>query len=234
MLAVNDEFDQSKEALKRKIEDDHPEWRERRPMPMPIRDVLKGMIEDKIPVEDYAHDAWWIMRVQPNCYRAAEDSLKREGFETYSPTYKVIEPMPMRFIPPKKRHQSNLYKREARKRRFDGYAFVRRMFGCFDVNRLFDLNGCGALIKTAGHPALVSDLEVEVMRLCEADGTMDEIVVERYRGYRVSKLASGTQWTGQSKIIGRLDAADKTVLFVETQGRIARLIAEADPAESPI
>lgn len=237
MLATDD-FEGSKEALKRKIEDDHPEWRETRPMPMPIRDVLKGMIEDRLPVEDYAHDPWWIMRVQSNCYRTAEDSLKREGFESYSPIYKVLGPTPLMLIPPKKRHQSGLYKREIRRRRFDGYIFVRRMFGVYDANRMFDLNGCGAIVKIAAPldevnetrfvPALVPDHEVELMRLIEADGTMDEVQVESYRGYRVTRL-SDQQWVGQSKIVGRLDEQSKTVLFVETMGRIARLIAQADP-----
>lgn len=223
--------DTDKELLKRRIEAGHPEWREARPMPKPIRDVLKSMVEEKLPTEEYAHDPWWIMRVQPNSYRAAEDSLKREGFECYSPTFKVIEPMPLMFIPPKKRHQANLYKREVRRRRFDGYIFVRRMFGSFDVNRLFDLSGCGGVLKSAGHLALVSDVEVELIRLVEADGTMDEVVLERHRGYRVTKLAGGAQWTGKSKIVGRLDDPSKTVLFVETQGRIARLITHADPAD---
>lgn len=226
MLAMNDD----KEALKRQLEDEHPEWREPKAMPVPIIDVLKTMVEGRLPVEHYPHDPWWIMRVQPNAYATAEDSLLREGFESYSPTFKVIGPMPLRMIPPKKRHQSGLYKREIRRRRFEGYAFVRRMYGTFDVNRTFDLKGCGSIVRTAGSIALVQDYDIEVMRLAEADGSWDEITVETYRGYKVTRINDAAKsYTGQSKIVGRLDSADRTVLFVERMGRIARLISQADP-----
>lgn len=220
--------DDSNEALKRQIEDEHPEWRVPRDMPKPIRDVLQAMLDEKLPVEDYSHDPWWIARVAPNAYRTAAESLKREGFESYSPTYKVIGPLPLRHIPPKKRHQAALYKREIRRRQFDGYMFIRRMFGHFDINRLFDLEGCGAVVRSAGSIALIPDYDIELMRLIEADGSMNEVQVETYKGYKVTKL-DDQQWVGTSKIVGRLDGSTKTVIFVERMGRIARLITEADP-----
>lgn len=218
-----------KAAVMRQLENEHPEWREPKAMPKPIGDVLKAMMEEQLPVESYSHDPWWIVRVQANAYRTAEYELQRAGFESYSPTYKVLGPMPLRMIPPKRRHQSGLYKREVRKRRFEGYIFVRRMFGTYDANRFFDLRGCGSIIRSVGSIAMVHDYEVELMRLVEADGTMDEVVVEAYRGYRVSPIAAQKVWNGKSNIVGRLDSAAGTVLFVERMGRIAQLISQADP-----
>lgn len=225
MLARTDD---EKETLKRQIEDEHPEWRATRSMPMPIENVLRSMVET-LPTEDYSHDPWWIMRVEPNSYRTAQESLKRNGFESYSPTFKVIVPMPLRMIPPKKRHQAALFKREVRKQRFEGYAFVRRMFGVYDSNRLHDLDGCGSIVKSAGSIALVMDLEIELMRLVEEDGTQDQVIIETYKGYKVARLPDGQQWVGKSRIVGRLDDSGGTVLFVEHLGRIARLISQADP-----
>lgn len=215
-----------KDDLKRRIEAEHPEWKQPKNMPRPIASVVGSMLQ-VLPTEDYAKDPWWIMRVQPNAYASAANSLKREGFESYGPTYKVLGPMPLRMIPPKKRHQSGLYKREVRKRRFEGYLFIRRMFGRFDVNRLFDLDGCGSIVKDGERNAIVFDYEVELMRLAEVDGTFDEVQVETYRGYKVNRLDDDRQWTGQTKVIGRLDDSNRTVLFVERMGRIARLISEA-------
>jgi hypothetical protein len=201
-----------------------------RPKMKPIQSVLAGMLAGE-PREDYAHDPWWIMRVQPNMYRTAAASLLREGFESYGPTFRVLAPMPRRMIPPKKRHQANLFKREIRRRRFEGYLFIRRMFGVYDVNRLFDLSGCGGIVTNASSVALVYDYEIELMRLVEADGTVDQTFAEGHKGYRITKLPSDgrDQWAGQSKIVGRIDDSGKTILFVQRMGRIARLISDADP-----
>lgn len=220
----------TKEELKRQLESEHPEWKEPKLMPKPLASVVQDMLQEQAtPREEYAKDPWWIVRVEPNAYATAENSLQREGFEFYTPTFKVLRPMPLRLIPPKKRHQSNLYKQEVRRRRFDGYAFVRRMFGTYDVNRLFDLDGCGAIVKAGDRYAVVYDYEIELMRSAEATGLMDQVEVETYRGYKVSRIEDDQRWTGESKVIGRLDESDRTILFVQRMGRIARLIAEADP-----
>jgi len=222
----------AKELLKRQLEEEHPEWRGDGTRVKPIRSVLEGMLQ-AVPREDYPHDPWLIARVQPNLYKTAAESLLREGFESYGPTYKVLRRTPLRQIPPKKRHQAHLYKTEVRRRRFEGYLFIRRAFGVYDVNRLFDLDGCGAVVRIAGSVALVYDHEVELMRLVESDGTMDEInEISAHQGYKVRKLPKdgSDQWTGESKIVGRVDESEKTVLFVKHQGRIARLISQADPA----
>lgn len=219
-----------KETTIRELEEQHPEWREPSHHLKPVSAVLQAMIEGELR-EDYAIDPWWIMRVQPNMYRTATASLLREGFECYAPTYRVLSRAPLREIPPKKRHQAHLFKRETRKRRFEGYMFIRRMFGCYDVNRLFDLQGCGSIVMNASSPALVYDYEIELMRLVEADGTFDEVQVETYRGYKViapQAEKSADKWMGKSRIVGRLDDSQRTVLFVERLGRIARLITEAD------
>lgn len=227
MLAPQDD---GKESMKRQLEDQHPEWREPKYKLRPIGEILKSMIDDRPPIEHHSHDPWWIMRVEANRYRAAEQSLRREGFEFYSPTYRILRQMPLRLIPPKKRHNAKMFKIEATRRRFEGYAFVRRMRGAYDANRLFDLQGCGGIVKCAGSIALVHDYEVELLRLVESDGTMDDTLVAAHCGYKVTRLTDQKQWVGQSRIVGRLDDSHKTVLFVERMGRIARLIQHADPA----
>lgn len=222
-------IEDDKETLKRQIEDQHPEWRETKPMPKPIDEVLRQMMEENLPIEDYPHDPWLIMRVQANRYTTASFELKRVGIESYSPTFRVLAPMPLRMVPPKKRHQASLYKHEVRRRRFDGYMFIRKLFGNHDLNRTFDLEGCGALVRTVGSIALVPDFDVELMRLAEANGLHDEVVIETYRGYKVTRLPDEQRWEGKSKIIGRLDVNGETILFVDRMGRIARLISQADP-----
>ena len=83
MLAPNDD---GKEALKRQLEDQNPDWCEPKYKLRPIGEVLRSMIEERLPSEHHAQDPWWIMRVQPNCYAMAENSLRRKGFEFFSPT----------------------------------------------------------------------------------------------------------------------------------------------------
>ena len=224
MLAKNEEI----EALKRKIEDAHPEWRKPKHALKSIQNVLQMMLQPEgEPVEEYAKDPWWIMRVVASMYKTAEQALLREGFESFAPTYKVLGQTPLRMIPPKKRHQSNLYRRELRKRRFDVYLFIRRLFGNYDLNRLFDLDGCGSVVMVASSFALVYDFEIELMRLAEADGAWDDTSVETHRGYKITRLPE-QRWTGESKIVGRLDDSIKTVLFVNRMGRIARIISQAE------
>jgi hypothetical protein len=197
----------------------------------PLKDILAAMLHDELPIEEYSKDAWWIGRIKSGMYRTAEHNLLRSGFETYSPTFKCLEPMPLRMITAKRRHQAALFKREVRRRRFDGYLFVRRIFGHYDANRLFDIDGCGGLLVDGERkPVLISDYDVELMRLVEADGSLDQVHVERHRGYKVARLpADGSdKWTGSSKIVGRIDEFNKTVVLVARLGRIARLIAGAD------
>lgn len=218
------------EALKRQMEADHPEWFEPRSVLQPIKTVLAAMLEPEIePFEDYAKDSWWIMRVPHGAYKTAEASLLRVGIESYAPTYKLLSQMPLRMVPPKKRGNAALYKREVRKRLFEGYLFVRRMLGSYDINRLFDLDGCGGLVTNASSTALVYDYEIELMRLAESDGRFDQVRVETHRGYKVARLPEdgSDQWVGESKIVGRIDSSDKTILLVKRMGRIARLISEA-------
>jgi hypothetical protein len=198
----------------------------------PLKQVLDQMLRiDSLPLEEYAKDAWWIARVRSSMYKTAEHQLVRNGFESYVPTYKSLEPIPLAKIAPKKRSKAHLYRREVRRRRFDGYIFVRRIFGRYDINRLFDLDGCGAVLANAEKiPVLIHDHEIELMRLIEADGTLDEVRVERHRGYKVARLpADGSdRWTGSSKIVGRIDERDKIIVLVQRLGRIVRLISEAD------
>lgn len=179
----------------------------------------------------YSMDPWFLARYEPQLEKTAIDSLNREGFECWYPTYRDVRPLPLRLIPPKKRDQAHLYMRETRKPRFVGYILIRRKFGNFDVNRLFDLKGCGSVVTVGGCIAKIRDYDVELMRLAESDGRFDHQMTRgSAKPYRLTKSADDgrDQWVGQSRALGRLDESGKTSLFVDAYGRVAHIIAGAD------
>jgi hypothetical protein len=180
-------------------------------------------------VEIHSLDPWWIARYQPQRKNTAISSLTREGFECWYPTYRSFQQMPLRKIPPKKRHMARQFMVEKRSERMPGYLFIRRATGRYDVNRLFDLQGCGSVVTNSGVPARVADHDIEIMRLAESDGTFDEL--QDHSRYRIAPLDPKALkcWSGNSQLDGRLDETGKMVLKVEAFGRIAKLLALADP-----
>lgn len=125
---------------------------------------------------------------------------------------------------------AHLFIRETKKARFPGYILIRRVDDNFDVNRLFDLKGCGAIVTIAGCIAKIPDYEVEIMRRAEYEGIYDAHVVQSPGRYKLTPLADDglQQWTGQSRALSRLDESGKTSHFVDAVGRVAHIIARAD------
>ena len=131
---------------------------------------------------------WFLARYQPNLERTARNSLARAGFECWYPTYLDIRPMPLRKISASKRRLGHLFVQEIRRPRFVGYILVRPLPWCRqDLNRLFELPGCGAVVTLGGKAAKVEDFDAELMRLAEARGVFDVHTGVGRRGrYRVT------------------------------------------------
>jgi hypothetical protein len=180
----------------------------------------------------YSMDPWWLARYLPQLEKTAMNSLNREGFECWYPTYRWFKQTPLRYIPPKKRHMASQFITETRLPRFPGYLLIRRVFGDFDVNRLFDLEGCGSIVKSAGYVAYIEDYEVELMRLAEASGAFDAHELTSHKRFRVTALGKEERWSGQSRLLDRVDESGRTSLMVDAFGRVAHLIAGAEQDQS--
>lgn len=188
------------------------------------------------PVQDveqfHSMEPWWIGRYVKNMKNTALNSLAREGFEAWIAHMRTIRQTPLRKIPPKKRHMARNFIDEQMRERFPGYIFLRRVTGCFDINRLFDLNGCGGVVTVASTPALVQDFDIELMRLAESDGRYDAVELSDTKKYRINRLdpEAMREWKSQSQLDGRLDDSGQMTLSVEAYGRVERIIALADAA----
>lgn len=185
-----------------------------------IGDITKMVLHSIAP--------WFLARYQPSLERTARENLSRVGFENWYPTILDMRALPLRKIPPKKRHLAPRFIQEVRRPRFVGYILIRPLPICrFDINRLFDLTGCGSVVSCGEHAARIEDFDVELMRLAEARGTFDTFIgaASQYRT-RISKQAQET-WTAQGKRLLALDEARKLGLCVDAFGRIEQLIAQA-------
>lgn len=182
-------------------------------------------------VSDTLHsiDPWFLARYQPALERTARANLFRVGFENWYPTIIDVRPVPLRKIPPKKRHLAARMMQEIRRPRFVGYILIRPLPRCrFDINRLFELTGCGSIVSNGEHPAKIEDFDVELMRVAQASGQFDTYTAVAPR-FRI-KLddQSYQQWTSQAQKFLNVDDAGKFRLFIDTIGRIERIIAQAE------
>lgn len=185
--------------------------------------------------EIHSLDPWWIARYMQQLERTAMHSLIRSGFECYTPTYKNVRQLPLRKIPPKQRRNAARFIEQVRKKRFPGYMLIRQVSGHFDINRLFDLHGCGGIVSVSGKPALIANHDVELMRLAETDGKFD---VYHVRGlaiglYKVGWLDGDAdlkkQWDSIAPMKRPLDDSGTLSLTVDAFGRVSHFIANADP-----
>lgn len=169
-------------------------------------------------------DPWLLARHQPSLERTAVKSLWRVGFECWFPTYRQLRPTPLRYVPPNKRHQAAWYLREVRCARFPGYLLIRPLPFCeWDVNRLADLRGCGSIVSVNGRTAKIQDYEVELMRIAEANGLFDQHIGVGRRRYTITP-ENGREWFGKGEKPINLDVSGEFRLFVDSLGRIARMI----------
>ena len=179
-------------------------------------------------------EPWFVARYQPARERAARENLCRVGFENWYPTIVDVRMMPLRKISPKKRHLAARMVQEIRRPRFVGYILIRPLPWCrWDINRLFDLTGCGSLVVSAGHPAKIEDFDVEIMRLCEARGVFDTVAAVR-PSFRIRiDEQSHQQWVTLGKKFLNLDETRKFRLCIDALGRIEHVIAQAEGLEIP-
>lgn len=194
---------------------------------------IEGGFEQQ-QAEVHSLKPWWIARYNQQLERTALHHLLREGFECFSPTYRDVRQQPLRKVPPKKRKNAAMFLVQVRKKRFPGYVFIRRAFGHFDINRLFDLRGCGSIVTVSGQAALVADYDIELMRLAETDGRFD---VYQLRGmplayFKVETLEGDSdlkkQWDTQGPLRMPLAESKDLSLTVDAFGRVSHLIAHAD------
>ena len=174
-------------------------------------------------------EPWFLARYQPALERTARENLCRVGFENWYPSIVDVRAVPLRKIPPKKRHLAARMLQEIRRPRFVGYILIRPLPWCrWDINRLFDLTGCGSIVVSAGHPAKIEDFDVEIMRLCEARGVFDTFVgvAPRFRIRIVEQTHQ--QWVEQGKKFLNLDDARKFRVFLDAFGRVERIIAQVE------
>jgi hypothetical protein len=169
-------------------------------------------------------DPWLLARHQPSLARTAIKSLWRVGFEVWFPTHRQLRPLPLRMVPAHKRHLAAYYLRGIRCPRFPGYLLIRPLPFCeWDVNRLADLRGCGSIVSVDGRTAKIQDFEVELMRIAEATGVFDQYVGVGRRRYTITP-ENGQEWIWHSEKAQNLDGSGKFRLFVDSLGRIARMI----------
>src|SRR5262245_66502913 len=109
--------------------------------------------------------------------------------------------MPLRKIAPSKRRLAHLFVQEVRRPRFVGYILVRPLPWCrHDLNRLFELHGCGGVVTLGGKVAKVEDFDVEIMRLAEARGVFDvHAGVGRHGRYKVTAAGLDQRWESQGR-----------------------------------
>lgn len=187
-------------------------------------------------LELHSMEPWWIMQSKPNCERIAVDALARNGFEAWYPTYRHFSRVPLRKIASNMRHKAKNKIQMRVRMLMPGYILIRRLFGSFDVYRLYDLDGCGGLCVLDGDngevPATLADHEVEILRLRVASRA-DDVYSEVAAGF-VMKTGflddprAMKQWTFKTPLVGRLDESVRTSLFIARGDRIIRVIRSAD------
>jgi len=177
---------------------------------------------------------WFLARYQPALERTARENLCRVGFENWYPTIIDLRAVPLRKIPPKKRHLAQRMVQEIRRPRFVGYILIRPLPWCrWDINRLFDLTGCGGIVSNGEHPAKIEDFDVELMRIAEARGVFDTFVGVAPRFRIQLNEQTHQQWTAQAQKILNLDEARKFRVFIDAFGRIERIIAHVEGRAEP-
>lgn len=186
-------------------------------------------------------DPWAIARCHPTSHRRAAEALRREGFEVWYPAGRVLSMMPMRFIGPKKRKRKQLVLREDVRTPYGDYLFIRRLFGTFDENRLYDLDGVlGLCVTDEGYTLMVHDYQIELLRLEEFDGVYDRINYP----HRISETqlalaeikqtdAAKERLSGTRRVVNVLDESRRTIQFIEQFGRIARVVTGQGDKQGP-
>lgn len=223
------------------------------PTPRALLHAFAELVEPTDLVEVHSIDPWWISQSHPNCERVAAESLMREGFEAWYPTYRHFVPKPLRKIASHMRHKYR-DKVECRiKPLFPGYVLLRRAAARHVPVRLFELRGCSGLCVFDGpdgpQPATISDVQVEMLRLrvdnhgatgsafplTQKPAWRTDDVMDRVSDFAVIK--SGiledpkvkNPWAVKGRVAGKLDESLGLSLFIVRGDRTVRVIrSDAD------
>lgn len=176
-------------------------------------------------------DPWLIGYSQPRCEHIAKSSLEREGFEVWYPIRKVVSTKAARHLPSKTRHRRRFEVVERVEPVLQGYLFLRRLRGVFDLQRAYELHGVGGLCRGGGQHASLQDYEVEIIRLAEADGKFNTYATTVPGPYRLSVDVNPRTYLGiTSRDLGsRLDKSGDEVVFTEQLGRVLRKVRSFRP-----
>lgn len=205
--------------------------------------ISDAMTPEGERLEVHCFDPWLIMRVKTGQEAKAKESLMREGFEVYYPSWREIVSVtiPAEKISSKTRYRRRSERREIERVRllYPGYQFIRRLFGCFDIFRAYELTGVTGLCCFGETPATLPDYMIELMRLEAAQGENDEWRPSvKIQDIRAAKRQRARQERGEpipqrprTREVGRLDESGRTVLFIEELGRITRIITSHEVAQ---
>lgn len=210
----------------------------RGPTPRSILSAFADINQPEELTELHSLEPWWIMQCKPNCERIALVALARHGFEAWYPTYRQFSPVPLRKIASNMRHKAKDRVQIRFRMQYPGYILIRRLFGSFDIYRLFDIDGCGGLCVFEGDdgaiPAAIPDHRVELLRLEVASRKHDEfngVASGRVMKSGILDDAKAMKpWTFHRPLIGQLDESAQTSLFIAQGDRILRVIKSSTDA----
>lgn len=205
--------------------------------------VQSDVIPSDTLVEMNCFDPWLIAYSRARSEHIAKSSLEAEGFECWYPLRKVVATRPQRSLPSKTRHRRRFEVVERTEPVLGGYLFIRRLHGSFDLNSTRELHGVGGLCLLGGRQATLSDVDIEILRIAEADGRFNVYHAAVPGPYlmgmnvdpRYLPLANlGPQYAGSTRNLGtRLDKFGNEVHFVEQLGRVIRRIRDLKADGSP-
>ena len=192
---------------------------------------LKTLMNHPDTQEVHSMAPWWIARASPNSHEVAKRSLTREGFEVWWPRAKIVRHPALSTLPSKTRHRLRHMTIETERPVFGAYVFFRRMLGNYDIRRLHELLGVAGICTRGGDLLAISDMDIENLRVREAKGQFDKHETTSKFRYDSRKMHNPTAMLAhyvEPKIIGRLDVDGELVLFLESLGRVTRIIAQSD------
>jgi hypothetical protein len=219
----------AKRALKAAAQEFGPDWLK------PLGPMLTPLADAAEVFEEHGIEPWTILRCVGRMEATACEWLERNGFECWYPKGRFIRTVPLRHLPSKTRHKrAQMEVVETMRAAYPGYVLVRRMFGDFDLNRLFALPGIIGICCFGERVAVVPDYDVELVRLDEARGRFDQFAnaaAERAYFYKIAKSDEDKRYSGDSRVVGRACESGLTVTFQKTLGRVTRIIAASDLPE---
>lgn len=200
-----------------------------------LQTALRELIDNPTTHEVHSMAPWWIARAKPNAHQVAKRSLMREGFEVWWPKAKIIRHPALSSLPSKTRHKLRHMTIESERPIFGAYIFFRRMMGNADLRRLHELLGVSGLCTSGAEILTVRDLDIEFLRLKEAQGKFDEHQTTSKFKYNARNMHNPTAMVAhiaKDMLVGRLDLEGETVLFIEALDRVTKIIAKSESRQA--